>query len=237
MKNFGIIKSRIEKILVDSYQNKTIKESFGRFRELVLQDKNLVSMFYLYDQLSSKNGIGKDIANDYINECISKFESLKLSKEKVNSLNAWTSSISTENLYEDVDRLFDDNILNIESKINSKKRIFETITSKQSIEKEVINIPLKTSLSIANQSMYNFMQNLTESEKKEFLEVAQLDSKKLYEEYESLKDSTIQKLENLMESDQEGDIKQKLQETINKIKNDKIDKLNYYRLRKLNETI
>jgi len=237
MKNFGIIKSKIEKILVDSYQNKTIKESFGKFRELVLQDKNLVSMFYLYDQLSSKNGINKDIANDYINECIEKFESIKLSKDKINSLNEWISSVTTENLYENVDKLFDDNILNIESKVKSKKLVIETITTKQTTEKEIINIPLKTSLSIANQSMYNFIQDLTESEKKEFLEVAQMDSKKLYEEYESLKNMTIKKLEDLMESDQEDGIKTKLQETVNKIKNDNIDKLNYYRLRKLNETI
>ncbi len=237
MKNFGIIKSKIEKILVDSYQNKTIKESFGKFKDLVLQDKNLVSMFYLYDQLSSKNGMNKDIANDYINECIEKFESIKLSKDKINLLNKWTSSITTENLYENIDKLFDDNILNIESKVKSKKIIFETITSTNSIQKEVINIPLKTSLNIANQSIHNFIQDLTENEKKEFLTVAQMDAKKLFEEYESLRNSTILKLETLMESDQEDGIKTKLQETVNKIKNDNIDKLNYYRLRKLNETI
>lgn len=237
MKNFGILKSKIEKILVDSYQNRTIKESFGKFRDLVLQDKNLVSMFYLYDQLSSKNGISKDIANDYINECVEKFESIRLSKSKLNYLNEWVSTVEAENLYENVDKLFDDNILNIESKIKSKKIIFETITSKQNTEKEIINIPLQTSLNIANQSMYNFIQDLSESEKKEFLDVAKMDSKTLFEEYESLKNLTIQKLENLMESDQGSNIKSKIQDTIDKVKNEKIDKLNYYRLRKLNETI
>lgn len=236
MKNFGIIKSKIEKILVESYQNKTIKESFSKFREIVLKDKDLVSMFYLYDQLSTKSGIKKDIANDYINESIDSLKKLKISKQKTKELLEWVSDVECNNNYETIDKILDENVLNLESKIKNKKLIFETITTTET-KKEFINIPLKTSLNIANQSMQTFLQNLSESDKQEFLSVAKLEPNQLIEEYNELKNSTISKLELIKESSNDVEITEKISETILKIQNENVDKLNLYRLRKLNETI
>lgn len=237
MKNFGIIKSKIEKILVDSYQNNSLKESFVKFRNVVLNDKNVVSLFYLYDQLSNKNNIDKEIAYDYLNECLEKIKLIKLSNEKEKILKEWVKDIEVENSYENIDNLFDDNILNLESKVRIKKLIIETITSKSESKKDFINIPLKTSLNIANKSMANFIQELSEQERKEFIEIAKIENEKLIEGYNNLKESTIEKLQSLMNSNEENDVKIKLEETIKKIQNDSVDKLNYYRLKKLYETI
>ena len=65
--NFGIIKSRIEHTLLESYKKGTFKEDMKNFKKLVLENKNISKLYYLYDDLSSNKGLHSEIVNDYIN--------------------------------------------------------------------------------------------------------------------------------------------------------------------------
>lgn len=238
MKNFGIYKSKIEKLLVDSYSNGTIKENFVKFRDYILSDKSMVEIFYLYDQLSSKKGLSNELAKEYLDECVSKIKKNKISKDKILQLENWTKDIKTQNIYENIDDLFDEDVLKIESKIRSKKFILETISSKETQdEKNVINIPLKSAMNIANQKLSDFVSNLTEEEKKEFLTIAKMEESNLRENFNLLKESTNEKLRSILDKETDIDTKTKIEETINKIKIESPSRVSYYRLKKLSETI
>ena len=74
MIKFGILKSKIEKVLLESYSNDTFKDELKNFKKLVLENKNISKIFYLYDELSSKKGLKENTVNDYIHECVTMYE-------------------------------------------------------------------------------------------------------------------------------------------------------------------
>ena len=45
---FGIIKSKIENVLLESYKNNTFKDEVKNFKKLVLENKNVSKLYYLY---------------------------------------------------------------------------------------------------------------------------------------------------------------------------------------------
>lgn len=238
MKNFGIYKSKIEKLLVESFSNGTMKDNFVKFRDFVLNDKSMVEIFYLYDQLSSTKGLSQDIAKEYLEECITKIKESKISKDKIKLLESWTDKVVVENSYKNIDNLVEDDVLKIESKLSSKKIVLETITKKDKVEtKEVINIPLKSAISIANQKLSDFVSNLNEEEKKEFLDIAKMEDKSLKKSFKLLQEATKEKLKLISDSESDTEIKTKIEETINKISIEQPSKVSYYRLKKLSETI
>ena len=66
---FGLIKSRIEKYLSESYKNKDLfKVNMSVFNELVLSDRNIKKLFYLYDELSTNKGLNENYANEFLNQ-------------------------------------------------------------------------------------------------------------------------------------------------------------------------
>jgi hypothetical protein len=52
MKNFGLLKTKIENVLLESYSNDTFKNELKTFKKLVIENKNISKLFYLYDELS-----------------------------------------------------------------------------------------------------------------------------------------------------------------------------------------
>ena len=90
MIKFGILKSKIEKVLLESYSNDTFKDELKNFKKLVLENKNISKIFYLYDELSSKKGLKENTVNDYIHECITMYENTinKIKSSELNNLNS-----------------------------------------------------------------------------------------------------------------------------------------------------
>ena len=65
---FGVLKSKIEKVLTESYADKKkFKNNMFLFNELVVKNKNINKIFYLYDELSTNKGLNEDIASEFIN--------------------------------------------------------------------------------------------------------------------------------------------------------------------------
>jgi hypothetical protein len=129
MTNFGIIKSKIEDVLLESYKNDTFKEEFKKFKKLVLENKKIRKLFYLYDDLSSNKGLAESIVDDYVNECITIYENTvnKIQESDITPLKLWVKNSKVVNQYNNIDNLFSRDILTIESRITSKKLISETI--------------------------------------------------------------------------------------------------------------
>lgn len=238
MNKFGLLKSKIEKVLVESYSNNTFKEELKRFKTNVLENKNISKLFYLYDELNSKRGLNSIIANDYINECITIYENTinKVKEKDILRLKNWVKNIKSENEYSNIDNLFSNDVLAIESKIESKKIIKESITRPRPIQKEYVQLPLSTMVGIANKTISSYIGNLNESEKKELIDFLQTDDSTLDGDFNEVKTQVIYKLNNLKEGS-DSETLSRINETIQKVTSEKCDKFNLFKLKKLKETL
>jgi hypothetical protein len=230
---FGKIKSIIENKLIESYKDeKEFKKSLREFKHNVLNNKTMSKLYSLYDQLSTPQGLTESDAKDFLDEGINLIQKLlpniKLPK---------TFSENVENKYSNIDALVYTNKLNLLERVNSKKNITKILTSNTNIVKESINIPLKSMVSIANQTLNNYVDNLDESSKKEFLQLISEDSKSLEDKFETIRESAISKLNSILEKEEELELKTKLSETIDRLKGEKFDQLNYLKLKNLEESI
>ena len=96
----GHIKSAIEQRLLESYSNNTFSSEIKTFKKLVLENKNMSKLFYLYDELNSKKGLNENVVDSYINECITLFENTinKMEPNEFLPLKKWVKDSSSENV-------------------------------------------------------------------------------------------------------------------------------------------
>jgi hypothetical protein len=230
---FGKIKSIIENNLLESYKDeKEFKKSLKEFKQNVLNNKTMSKLYSLYDQLSTPQGLNESDAKDFLEEGIHLIQKLLPSIKLPRSL-----SENVQNRYSDIDALVYTNKLNLLERVNSKKNITSVLTSTNNVVKESINIPLKSMVSIANQTLNKYVENLDESSKKEFLQLISEDSKSLEDKFETIRESTISKLNVILEKEEELELKTKLSETIDRLKTEKFDQLNFLKLKNLEESI
>jgi hypothetical protein len=235
---FGLLKSKIEKHLIESYSNGEFKTEMKYFKKLVLENKNISKLFYLYDELNSNKGINSSLVNDYINECITIYENTinKVDKNRLENLKYWVEEVDSENLYESIDNLFTTDILNIENKVKSRKLVSETLTKKPKEQKEPIQLPISSMVNLANKTIKNYIENLNESDKQELVKFLSLDESNMEKDYKVIKEEVISKLESI-KKDSDVETTEKILETINKIQSEKFDKLSYFRLKGLKESL
>jgi hypothetical protein len=230
---FGKIKSIIENRLLETYKDeKEFKKSLKEFKHNVLNNKTMSKIYSLYDQLSTPQGLNESDAKDFLEEGINLIQNLLPNIKLPKAL-----SENIENKYSDIDALVYTNKLNLLERVNSKKNITSVLTSPNQIVKESINLPLKSMVSIANQTLSNFVDNLDETTKKEFIQLMSEDTKSLEGKFETIRESAISKLNSILEKEEEFELKTKLSETIDRLKSEKFDQLNFLKLKNLEESI
>lgn len=230
---FGTIKSIIEKNLLESYSNEVeFKKSLREFKHNVLNNKSMSKAYSIYDQLSTPQGLSEQDAKEFLEEGINLLNkilpSLKLPKSVTETI---------ENKYSDLDVLTHTTNLNLLERVNAKKNVIKILTTNKQIVKESINIPIKSMVSIANQTLRGYIENLDETSKKEFFQLISEDTKSLETKFETLRENTIGKLQVILEKENESDIKVKISETIDRLKFEKFDQMNYLKLKSLEESI
>ena len=230
---FGQIKSLIEKNLIESYKSeKEFKKSLKEFKHNVLNNKHMAKLYSLYDQLSTPQGLNESDAKDFLEEGVNLIQqilpNIKLPK---------TLSENIKNKYSDIDSLVYSNKLNLLERVNSKKNITNVLISNVTPIKESVNLPLKSMVSIANQTLQKYIDTLDESSKKEFIQLISEDTETLENKFETIRESAITKLNSMLEKEQEFELKTKLSETIDKLKTEKFDQLNFLKLKNLEESI
>lgn len=232
---FGELKSKIETCLVESYNKQNLKRDLFVFEELVLKNKNISKVFFLYDELSSNKGLSESVANEFINESIVAYENLvnKIESKHIKELKAWVGHIQCENTYKSIDDLFSSNVLTLENKIKSKKTILESLKNKAQEQKEVIEVPLNSMVKVANKTVENFISSLTESEQKELKTILSTPKETLVEDYTKMKDEVITKLTN-QKNDSDSETSNTIDQVLNKLQTESFNELNYYKLKQLN---
>jgi uncharacterized protein with von Willebrand factor type A (vWA) domain len=240
MIKFGNIKSKIEEKLLESYSNNTFKTEMKNFKSLVLGNKNISKLFYLYDEMSSNKGINESLVNDYIYECITIYENTinKIEDNTISNLKKWVSNVNCENKYENIDNLFSTDVLTIESRLKSKKIISENlIKSPENKKVETVNLPISTMVNIANKTFSNYVESLNESDRKELINFLKTDESELEPQYESIKNEVKSKLISIVESTSDTETLERVNETITKVDSETFNKLNYFKLKNLNENL
>ena len=238
----GVLKSRVEKLLSESYGKGTFKEEIKNFNRNVLSNKNKSKLFFLYDELSTNKGYEQKLAEDFVFESITMFENIinKTDKKDLEKLKRWSIGVNSHNQYTDIDNLFYNtgDVLHLENKVKSKKVIVDELKKTPIVEnKETINLPLSSMVKVANKSIEEFVSNLNESEKKELNLFLKEDVSVLVEKFQNLKDEAVVKLVVVLESESDESVKSTINETIDNIKTKKFDRLEYFKLKNLVDTL
>lgn len=230
---FGKIKSLIEKNLLESYGNeKDFKKILKEFKYNVLRDKTLSKIYSIYDQLSSPQGLKEQEAKDFLQEGVDLLKEL-LPKVKLPK----TIDESVENKYQKIDVLVYTNKVQLNERIECRKEVLNTLMSPKIEKKDSINIPIKTMVNVANQTLKTYLEGLDETTKKEIFKLISEDSKKLETEFQTLKESAMSKLSKILENEKESEMKDKITETIDRIKSEKFDQVNFMKMKSLVDSI
>jgi hypothetical protein len=238
MNTFGTIKTKIENVAVELAKDKSFKRFIFEFNGLVLNNKDISELYYIYDDLSSNRGVHIDLVNDYINESIEYSQILLESQTKnISNLNDWISSWdnTTNNNYSNIDNvIYNTSIRNLESILESKKSIKNTLIKESTKQiKESSFLPLSSMVKIGNDSLNKEFSNISESDKKELNSILSLSSDEVKTEMNSLKESVINNLKTNLNESKDDSLNDSIGNTIKKINDSKVDHYNLYKLRKL----
>lgn len=229
---FGQIKSPIEKSLVESYKNPTdFKKTLREFKHNILENKSFSKLYSIYDDLYKPQGLSREDAELFLNEGI------EIVRHLIQKTQLPSGVGITENVYSDLDNLVYFRNVDLSERMKSRKNILETLMKKNNTVTESVKIPIKSMVNIANQTIQSYLENLDESTKVEVFHLMATSKEDLEKEFQDIKESTIGKLTTLSESESEQEMRNKLNETIEKIKNEKFDQMNYIRLKQLKDSI
>jgi hypothetical protein len=237
--NFGILKSKIENVLLESYTKDTFKDEIKTFKKIVLENKNISKLFYLYDELNSPKSLNESYAKEYINECITMYENTvnKIKQSDINKIKSWVGDKKVENLYENIDTLFSTNVLTIESKIKSRNTIIESLRKIPVNKSNGVELPLSTMVSVANKTIKSYIDSLNESDKKELIKLLSEDDSKLSSEFDVIKEGVVSKLTEMKNASTDTTMQNRIDETLSKVVSEKYDKLTYFKLKGLKENL
>lgn len=242
MDKFGQIKSNIESLMTKSYGKNSFKTNIRSFKSHIIKNEKLAEAYFLYDELSKKKGLSKDIVDDYVNECIEKIKDILTTEStKLKEVNMWVSENlekETINQYSDIDTVV---------YINSVRKLEEVLECKNNIKKilgenkevlnvtESINIPLSSMLKIATNTFNREYGDISEEEKKELKNLLSLSKTELTEEITISKGVVLKKLTEKVNESNDEDLNNRVNETINRINESEISLTSLYKLRQLEQ--
>lgn len=232
---FGLLKSKIEKHLLESYSNNNFKDEIKIFKKLVLEDKKLSKLYHLYDELNKNKGFDKGYAEEYLKESVDVYSNTVPSKKSIDLLEWWIGDVKTENEYKDIDTYLSKEDTLIENILSSKKNIIESLTKKEKIQ-ESLNLPLYKMVEASNQTIETYLQSIDESERKEIKKILSMNEDEIKQRFNILSEITIEKLEKT-KKDADEETQKQIDDVINKIQKESINHVSYVKLKELNQSL
>jgi hypothetical protein len=229
---FGAIKTLVENKLIKSFAEKNLDKDMKFFKNTILEDKSFKRLYFIYDTLNENKGLDKETATYMVEDLVNEAKSLKISEKITKKIEKWTKFVINENQYSKIDDLIYGDSLVPEKKSIAKKEIIESITKKPIVKDSKKVVPIKTMLKIANNTVEKKLSELNESDRKKVLSL--LKSEPSEEEFNSLKENTISKIDQLI-SESDDELKTALTETKEKIVSSNYSKKEFIKLNQLNQ--
>jgi len=227
----GLLFSKVEKKLNDSYINQTFKTEISNFKNIVISNKMLSECYYLYSNLTTKQGMSSNVAKEYLEESI---KTIKNKKDHLFliDLKNWVKDVVCENQYVKIDSLLKEDVLKITENIENKKQLVSTLTESKDVVKKQF-VPF-----VENVVKYNLEKYIDGLEPEVLQQLDEVFSKKedeLKPDFDVLKENTLIKLKNHILTNNDEEIKQKLNETVQTVEKEPFNKINYLKLQNLYE--
>lgn len=238
MNSFGRLKTAIETKLIKEYNTNDFSKSLKVFKKLVLENKEVSQIFYLYDELSKPKGLDKELANDYLNESVDLIKRLlEKNTKRIEELQEWVGTLQVESAYTDVDNLVHlKSAISLEKIVESKKTLRDLLSSKVETKiHESVNIPLSSMMKIVTNTFNQEYSTISEEEKNELKELLGYSKKEITEKFAELKESVVQRLNEKMEESEDLEIKEKISMTLGKLNESKPELITLYKLKQLSE--
>jgi hypothetical protein len=234
---FGVIKTLVENKLVESFKKDSLKTDMYYFNKKLLKNKDFCKMMSIYDNLNENKGLDKETSKYLVDDLSVEFNKIKLSEENVNFIKSWTKDIVLENKYETIDDLLYGDLIKPEKKSIAKKKIVESLTkTKTIVENKTPKVPISSIVKIANSTAEKYLENLSESEKKQVKEILTSKDENLKTNFNNLKESAINKIDTLI-SESDEDLKKVLIETKERISKVQPSKKEYIKLLSLTQNL
>tara|TARA_R110000851_G_scaffold82503_4_gene180821 strand:+ start:1750 stop:2484 length:735 start_codon:yes stop_codon:yes gene_type:complete len=240
MNKFGQIKSNIESLLTKSYGKNAFKTNMKSFKSHIIENEKLAEAYFLYDELSKKKGLSKDIVDDYVNECVETIKgTLTTESAKLKEVNMWVSEglkTDSDNDYTNIDTVvYSTSIKNLEKVLECKNTIKKLLGETEEVTKvtESVNIPLSSMLKIATNTFNREYGDISEEEKKELKNLLSLSKTELTEEITISKGIVLKKLTEKVNESNDEDLNNRVNETINRINESEISLTSLYKLKQL----
>jgi len=241
---FGIVKNKLDNILVESFNSKgQFKKIFHESMSALKSNKTSREFFVIYSQLENKKISDPVKAEKYLNETLDflkeKKKHLRLKKLEttLSKFNKFHKK-NRNSLYENLDLLiFENSALNIEKRIEAKSNILKSIVE---VKKEFVTeskIPNSLLINLSTKKFNEKFSSLTENDKRKFKELFNTDINNLENKMSSLVEEVTGKINTLIKNTEDKNLLTKLEETRKKITESKTSKVSFYKIKQLNKTL
>lgn len=240
MKNFGKIKTKILKKLVESYSTQK-KSEMKNILNLIKENKDFREMYLLYEDLENKYFDDKEVARLYVEELSSVLKSknqlISDFTKKIDDMIGSVDIVENE-LYSTLDVLSEnDSLFNIDKKVVAKKTLVEHLTKKKPtvVSENTVYTQNENLLYAVLANNFNVLYDntLNEEQKKELKDILSLTNDETEVKMNELKENVQEKITQLLSETNDQILKDKLSGALSEMKEMNSSKYNYYRLLQL----
>jgi hypothetical protein len=240
MKKFGVIKTKILNKLTESYANEN-KAEIKDILTLIKENKEFKEMYLFYEEIENKYIEDKETAKLYVEGVIT------ILKQQMSDLTTFCTSlnkminvesINENEIYNSLDVLIEnDNLSNIEKKVNAKKKLVEHLTTKKEIKesKDSKIISNETLLQAVLTNNFNvlYSNTLSESQQTELKNILSITHEELLVKTTELKESINNQVSTLLSESNDTSLTTKLNSVRDEVTQMTTSRYNYYRLTEL----
>ena len=246
MKGFSNYKQSLDSILENSFkQKKEFKKNLSVIMGALKYSKTLKEFFTLYNEIENKNYNNLKDGENFLNEATTHLKNKKADLLKVKPLldNIITKrkklvETKTNKIYENIDKIvFSNDIKNIDSVIESKKTLTESMVNRKSLVETKPIDPKILSMVINKNYKKEYENSLTESQQNILKNTLLMSEDTLEKEFTDIKDIALSRINKLISESTDDTLSAKLVQTKDKIKTFSPTKISYIRVRGLLEDL
>ena len=246
MKGFSNYKQSLDSILENSFkQKKEFKKNLSVIMGALKYSKTLKEFFTLYNEIENKNYNNLKDGENFLNEATTHLKNKKADLLKVKPLldkiitkRKKLVETKTNKIYENIDKIvFSNNIKNIDSVIESKKTLTESMVNRKSLVETKPIDPKILSMVINKNYKKEYENSLTESQQNILKNTLLMSEDTLEKEFTNIKDIALSRINKLISESTDDTLSAKLVQTKDKIRTFSPTKISYIRVRGLLEDL